>query len=655
MAGDRPEPEDEPRSAPGEGFDRDLLLSGRTRRRAPHLLFLVESWSDDAGHDVFALLESTEVLRGLTRDQLGDVLPLLEPRHVAAGETVVTEGRPCDGLFIVGHGRLRVSRHQEGRERDLGEVGPGDTFGERALISEDVATESVRAVRDSLLLCLDPAALLRVTKWHPDVLVRLARRALRLAASPARIDSKPRTRATAVAVVAAGGSPLPGDFVADLSAALGASGTVLRVSSRSLDAELGEGTAELPLRDARNGRVVEWLQRAELAHGAVVYETDAAPTNWTRRCLRQADRVLRVGRSGATRRPNEVETALLDGTDPQTAARQELVLLHDPGEAFPSDTDRWLSGRRVAAAHHVRMGAAGDHRRLARLVTGRGVGVVFGGGGARGMAHLGVAKALEDAGIPIDVVGGTSIGSVAAFMCAMGWHHEQRMQKAPAFFSTRLVVQPTLPLVSMSSGRRLTRLISSETRGLAVEDLWLRYFSVSTNLSQATQVVHDRGDLATAIRASVSLPGILPPVRHGRDLLVDGGLLNNLPIDVMQEVMGAGRIVAVDLRRKVEMTVDAPVGPALSGWEVLARRMLRGARPFDAPGVAAVLQRSVELAGLLNDRALLERPGLDLYLVPPHGGLGTLDFRAAPVLVDQAYRYTLDRLAEVGWTGTPPG
>lgn len=225
--------------------------------------------------------------------------------------------------------------------------------------------------------------------------------------------------------------------------------------------------------------------------------------------------------------------------------------------------------------------------------------------------------------------------------------------KLPAFFSTRLIVQPTIPLVSISSGRRLTRLIAAETRGLSVEDLWLRYFSVSTNLSQATQHVHDRGDLATAIRASVSLPGILPPVRRGTDLLVDGGLLNNLPIDVMQEVMGGGRVIAVDLRRKVEMTVHTPVGPALSGWEVLARRAWRRKpQPFDAPGVAAVLQRSVELAGLLNDRALLGRPGLDLYLVPPNGGLGTLDFRAAPVLVDQAYRYTVDRLAEEGWTAS---
>ena len=637
-----------------DGFDPDLLLAGRTRKRAPHLLFLVESWSDEAGHDVLGLLGSTEVLRGLTREQLGDVLPLLEPRHVAAGETVVTEGRPSGGMFVVGYGRLRVARRQDGRERVLAEVGPGDTFGEWSLVTGEGASASVQAVRDSLLLRLDPAGLVRVTGRHPDVLVRLARRALRLATSPARPPPE-RAAGTTLAVVAAGPAPVPSSFLDQLAGALAAQGRVLRVSSRSIDAELGEGTAELPLQDARNGRVVQWLQRAERAHAAVVYETDPEPTNWTRRCLRQADRVLRVARAGDPPPPNAVETELLDGDHPDTAARQELVLLHRPSESLPSGTAGWLSGRQVTAAHHVRAGVDADHLRLARLVTGRAVGVVFGGGGARGMAHLGVAKALDDAGIAIDVVGGTSIGAVAAFMCAMGWDHEERMRRAPDFFSRRLVLQPTLPLVSLSSARRLTRLIADETRGRSVEDLWLRYFSVSTNLSRAAQLVHDRGDLATAVRASVSLPGILPPVRHGSDLLVDGGLLNNLPIDVMQEVMGAGRVVAVDLRRQVELTMQAAVGPALSGWQVLARRAWRGREPFDPPGIGAVLMRAVELAGLLNDRAVLEGPGLDLCLYPPSGGLATLDFRGAPVLVDQAYRYTLDRLAEEGWAGDGAG
>ncbi len=212
----------------------------------------------------------------------------------------------------------------------------------------------------------------------------------------------------------------------------------------------------------------------------------------------------------------------------------------------------------------------------------------------------------------------------------MGWDHDRHMAKLPLFFSTRLIIQPTVPLVSLSSGRCLQRRIVEETDGRSVEDLWIRYFSVSTNLSQATQVVHDRAGLALALRASVSLPGILPPVPADGDLLVDGGLLNNLPIDVMQTAPGGGRVVAVNLRRQTELTTRARLGPALSGWEVLARRLRRRAEPFDPPSVAAILQRSVELAGLLNERTLLGRPGLDLYLSPPVGRFGTFRLRRRP-------------------------
>jgi len=632
-------------------LDPSQLLAGRTRRRAPHLLFLLESWSDRPGDDVFELLESIEAFAGLTRDELGGLLALLEPRHLPAGEVVVTEGESAAGIYLVAYGRLRVYRQRDGGEEFITELSPGDTVGEGEVLTGAAATASVRAVRDSFVLLLSPDGLQRVTEWHPDVPLRMAKRLLRRSVVAGHVLSDRSVASVkTIALVPAGPEPVPVGFVEALVEALESFGSVHRVSSRSIDEELGEGTAEIPLQDARNGRVVEWLQRIERAHRVVLYEADPTTSAWTTRCLRQADRVVRVARAHAPADLNRIEQELLAPGGDSTTVRQELVLLH-PGPARPRGTQRWMAGRVVDAHHHVRLGETSHYQRLARLVTGQAVGVVFGGGGARGASHLGVVRALEEAGVPIDVVGGTSIGCIAAFMCAMGWDHEQRMEKLPLFFSRRLIIQPTLPFVSLSSGRRLLRLIDHETEQLSVEDLWVRFFSVSTNLSQAVQVVHQRGDLATALRASVSLPGILPPVRQGQDLLVDGGLLNNLPIDVMQSVLGGGRIIAVDLRRRVELTMRAAISPALSGWQVLGRRIRRGPEPFDPPSIGAILVRSVELAGLLNDRALLEQAGLDLYLSPPSGGVETLDFDAAPLLVDQAYRYTQERLSELRLEG----
>ena len=626
--------------------DREALLSGRRRRRAPHLLFLLESWSSLDDEDIFALLESTDVLSSVPRDRLRDLLPLLEPLHVAAGALVISAGEVADSMFIVGYGRLQTERHQDER-RDLPyEIGPGGTVGEAAMITETPHTASVVAVRDSLVLRLSRDGLETLAEWHPDLPLHLARHVLqRTITTPGRVADPAPEAVTTLAIAPAGRGPLPEGFVESLVPALAPVGSVMVLSSGAIDTALGEGMAQTPLADARNGRVVEWLQRNERAHGLVLYVADAGPTNWTRRCLRQADRVLLVAEAEAVARPGAIEQELLAG-DEHLVARRELVVVHRRGTAEPSGSEAWLGVRAVAAHHHVREGDSTHFRRLARLVTGRGVGVVFGGGGARGSAHLGVVQALEEAGVPVDAVGGTSIGAVAAFMCAMGWDHDQRMAKLPLFFSTRLLIQPTIPLVSLSSGRRLQRRILDETRERAIEDLWIRFFSVSTNLSQATQVIHDKGSLSLALRASVSLPGVLPPVQSGTDLLVDGGLLNNLPIDVMRSVLGGGRIVAVDLRRQVELSMRARISPALSGWQVLARRLWPGEVPFDPPSVGAILQRSVELAGLLNERTLLSRRDLDLYLSPPVGRFGTFDFASAPLLVHDAHSYTAGALTE---------
>lgn len=645
-----PGPDDD---ALAEGsLDRDALLAGgraNRRRRAPQLLFLLESWSNLGDEDVFELLGSTDAFATVPRRRLGDLLALLEPRHIAAGDVVFSEGETADALYVVAYGRLRAERVGQGERLPLDEIGPGGCVGQAELIAGTPRRTTVRAVRDSLVLRLSADGLSRLAQWHPELPLRLARQVLRQVTTPTGPARQSTPDAvTTLAVVPAGRRSLPPDvlegFVEGLAAALAPLGSLAQLSSGSIDAALGDGMAQTALADARNGQLVEWLQRAERAHRLVLYVADDGPSDWTRRCLRQADRVVLLASAEDGPGPGEIEEQLLGEEASDTDARRELVLLHRPSRKSPVDTAAWLTHRAVATHHHVRVGDPAHLGRLARLLTGHGVGVVFGGGGARGSAHLGVVQALEDAGVPVDAVGGTSIGSVAAFMAAMGWDHRQRLAKLPLFFSTRLVIQPTVPLVSLSSGRRLQRRIAEETGGRAVEDLWIRFFSVSTNLSRATQVVHDRGDLALALRASVSLPGILPPVQSGSDLLVDGGLLNNLPIDVMQAALGGGRVVAVDLRRPVELKVQARLAPALSGWHVLARRLLPGREPFDPPSVGAILQRSFELAGLLNERSLLGRPGLDLYLSPPVGRYGTFDFASAPLLVDEARRYTADQL-----------
>jgi NTE family protein/lysophospholipid hydrolase len=300
----------------------------------------------------------------------------------------------------------------------------------------------------------------------------------------------------------------------------------------------------------------------------------------------------------------------------------------------------------VADHHHLRDGQPADVARLARMITGTGCGLVLGGGGPRGFAHLGVMRAMEEAGVPIDVVGGTSIGALMAAVYALGMDDAARV-RAFTHEVGRLVTL-TVPLIAVSSGRRVDRLIAERIGDAPIEDLPRRFFCVSASLTRAEEVVHDRGPLSFAVRASVSLPGIFPPVYADGDLLVDGATLNNVPADVMRGLVGNGCVVAVTVSPEVEPLTAAAFGPGLSGWRVLGRRLNPLASPQPVPGIADILTRSTSLNQVRHRRAALDADHVELLLRPPVEGFRALDFKGATGLIETGYRYAAQELARSG-------
>lgn len=563
-------------------------------------------------------LGSTEVFGGLDPAVLRDLLVHLEPVHVGAGEVVVAAEDVPDSLYLVGHGRLKFGSEVSA----TGERGPRQVVGAAALLRSGTAGTWVRAVRDSLLLRLSVPAFEAFAHRHPEALLGLCRELVRLVAAPT-VDVRAERTVSTVAIVPAGDRPVPAEFPAGLAAALAGHGPTLPLSAAALDAELGPGSAQLPPQDPRNGGVVSWLHRAEQQHRFVLYEADPADTAWTRRCLRQADRVLLVGQAGADAGSSAAERALaaLPGAGP----RADLVLLHPSTSPPPSGTGRWLANRRIDLHHHVRAGRAQDLRRLARHLAGRACGLVLSGGGMRGFAHLGVMRALDEAGIEVDVIGGTSIGAIMGGFFAAGLDHPERLRAA-----VRNMVEPgsmvpaTLPLVSYSSARKVSRLLREEPAFTgAIEDFWRPFFCVSASLPQVREVVHERGPVWRAVRSSISLPGIYPPVPAGDDLLVDGGVLNNLPVDVMAGRVHSGPIIAVDLQPDlVDDRIEA-FDVSLSGWRVLRSRLdPRAPRPR-FPGLVDVLMRSLLLASTREQRARLVHRPVTLHLRPRWTGAGS--------------------------------
>ena len=302
---------------------------------------------------------------------------------------------------------------------------------------------------------------------------------------------------------------------------------------------------------------------------------------------------------------------------------------------MPLGTKRWLSERpHVEEHHHLRWNEDADFGRLARVLAGRAIGMVLGGGGARGFAHIGVLKAMREAGIPIDMIGGTSMGAALAAQWALGWTADEiRDINRRVWVEIRPHTKLTIPIVSVVGSRlaqQCGRMMYGDTQ---IEDLWIPFFCVSSNLTTADVMVHRRGSLLKAATASASLPGFAVPTLEGNQLLCDGGLLNNLPTDVMRQV-GAGVVIASEVSLEEDASFIADRVP--TPWEVLRRR----AR---FPTLMEVVLRASLLHSTRREQLALD--DADLTLRPPVEGFSMMDFPRLAELIALGYDYARGAVA----------
>jgi NTE family protein len=353
-----------------------------------------------------------------------------------------------------------------------------------------------------------------------------------------------------------------------------------------------------------------WFNRIEELNDYVVYVADPSASGWTRQCCRQADVILLLAPAGAKEAPwpsGLADAALARG------ARVELALLHDERVEAGAAT-RWLRASPVTQHHHIVDSA--DLGRLARLLTRRGVGLVLSGGGARGFAHLGVIRALREARVPIDFVGGVSIGSIIAAGVAVGWSDEEmRMRYRRSFVDTNPVNDYTFPFVALTRGRKVSRLLQREYGDVLIEDVRRPFFCISANLTTGRALEHRSGGLADALRASVAIPGVLPPVYRGDDVLVDGATINNLPVDIMQN-HAPGLVI---------------------GSDVGADRFALGQRGQRRINIFQILMHS----GLVNaaSSAAAQRELADVLLKPPLANVDLLNWHAFDRAIQAGYDY----------------
>ncbi len=556
-----------------------------------------------------------------------------------SGRNLFRQGDPADAAYLVASGWLRAAVDSpDGGEQVLNEMGPGEIVGEMALLTGGSRAATVYAVRDASLARLPRRGFTRFIDRYPRAMLPISRTIVDRLVRQSSPGSWPLACAHTIALVPADpGVPLD-DIARCLVRSLASHGSVALLTSAEVDAALAKtGIAQISNSDAQHIRLAQWLNDREANYRFVVYQAEPRWTPWTDRCVRHADHLLIVAEADSDPTPGETEERFAGRWPRARAPRRSLVLLQHGAE--PTGTSRWLRVRKVDQHFHIRPGMDADFARLARSLTGNAVGLVLGGGGARGFAHIGVIHAMEELGTPIDLVGGTSMGAIIAGLCAQRLGSAEIRRRCAKYAGAQLDF--TFPAVALLAGRKIGRQFRDIFGELEIEDLWIPFYAVSTNLTRAEQVVHTSGRLVDAIRASMSLPGIWPPAQQGGDLLVDGGLINNVPVDVMRET-GGGSVIAVDVRQKVDLSGDPRLTTELSGWKVLRSRLNPLEETIPVPGILTVLSRVTEI----SSRAAVNRTKAlaDLYLQLPLGDWKLLEFEAIDAIAERGYELAIEPL-----------
>ncbi len=567
--------------------------------------------------DVEALVRLVPLFADLEPRLLDAIVARIRWFSLPGGTTLFEAGDAPDALYFVASGSLGAfTVTPSGHRRSIGRISAGETVGEMALISGKPRNATVIALRDSELGRFSRDDFEALMLSHPAGLLRLSQLMVQ------RLEStQQQTR---------GNQAIPRTIaVAPHSLADDATEFATKLAS-----ELRQlGRTELVWNRHGVNHTSAWFHALERANDFVVYVCDVEPSKWSKLCLRQADAVLLLARADGT--PSEWRALHAELPRSMIAQRMEMVLLHE-GRVARGAAARWLNLKPALSHHHVR--APRDIARLARAITGHALGVVLSGGGARGFAHLGVLRAIREAGIEVDAIGGTSIGAVIAAGFASEWDDRELVERVRrSFVETNPVSDYTIPLVALASGRKVTGLLKREFEDAVIEDLPTPYFCVSTNLSSGQIAVHRRGELWRWLRASVAIPGVLPPVVHNAELFVDGATINNLPVDVMREAR-VGKIIGVDVGADRAFTTDSVDSDAPPFWRLF--RWFRGRK--HRINILQILWR----AGMVNSAAntASRRELSDLLLQPPLEQIDMLNWRAFDRAIEAGYAYASAKL-----------
>lgn len=496
--------------------------------------------------DLLTLLRTSKIFSSLTKRTLKKLAGKFEKIELNQDDILYYQGDPSDSIEILLEGRLiSIITTATGEKKVAGHMDPGETVGELGALSGEPRATTIKAVKNSVLFKLPSEVFVELCHQYPSVLFAIINPIVSRSQQLIQILSTEKFKKHVVILPAndeVSLAKLSEKFAKVLE------GLISIIVLSDFDPKLEKTSKEqieIILEEAKKRNVKKLKQK-------FIYILKNYTSNLAKFCFDRAEMIYIVADDSAPILLDDFVDARINQFTAETKLKPELIMLHDEHLELPRNSISWLKLADFGLHHHIRLDVSRDLHRLLRFIRGKAVGLVLSGGGTRGFGHVGAIKALLEAGIPIDAIGGTSVGAIIAASYAMTESYEGTFAQFREIIegSRRSVSWRNLtwPAISLFNARGLTNILDKVFNKVQIEDLWLPFFCVSTNLAKNSESIHDQGLLWEKLRASVSIPGIIPPMLLNGELHLDGGLLNNLPVDVMRKIIGhRGNIIAVEL------------------------------------------------------------------------------------------------------------
>lgn len=587
--------------------------------------------------DLISLLKASRDFADLGQHILADIVELCAIETVKGGQKIVSEGTFADHMFVVVTGRLRVSRQdQDGTTLLYNEVLPGECVGETAMLLQQPRTADIFALRDSTIALLSKAAFDQIlTKYPVAINKSIVHGVYRHLRHETRLSEKKRAQSFLLLPL----SPQLDIKVAasHLQQALSAKGKCLTVSDTQL------------LELKRDQHSASEFDQMEAKYDFILYLGHSQQPKLNQDLLHHSDQLIFIADGLAAPQLSALEQDLACCPGYQLI-RKHLLLLYKQTTEYPASRLDWQQGRDVERVYPVRLNNQDDFARVGRFLTGTAVGLVLGGGGARGFAHIGVLKAFKQHNIPIDIIGGNSMGAVIGACYAIGIELEQIHRRILELNKNGLKF--TLPMVSLMSSNNLKSAFLQGLGQVNIENLWQPFFAAACNLSKAETTILDSGPLWQAVMASNSPAGLFPPVVRNGELLVDGAILENVPIEAMRLRLGTalerrrgnGKVIAIDVDLKEQLLVSEHVQELnnvtkLKSW--FAKEQTK------VPGLIDILMQVAHIGGIAKGHQA--KFAADLYLQPQLQHFGLMDYKKAELIIAAGYEYASAQIKEWSW------